>query len=344
MSRMLDEIMEQPGVLHRLLREEKENVRAIANLIKERQCRYAVIAARGTSDHAATFAKYALEVYTGLPVALAAPSVITLYGGCLQLQDALVIGISQSGEAADVAEILHQGRTSGAVVVTITNEAESTLARQADHLLLCRAGKETALAATKTYTSELALLGMLVAALAGRDDLIAALAGVPEAVEACLALAPRINQVVERYAYMDECVVLGRGLNYPTALEAALKLQETCYVQAQGFSAADFLHGPIAIISHGYPVIIVAPSGRSYMQMQEMAGRLLARGAELIILSDRREILDQARTGLELPAVDEFISPFTGIVAMQLFACFLAEAKGLDPDRPRGLRKVTVTR
>ncbi|BCV20654.1 SIS domain-containing protein [Moorella sp. Hama-1] len=344
MSRMLTEIREQPGVLRRLLQEEAENIRSLAARIRERQCRYAVIAARGTSDHAATFAKYALEVYTGLPVALAAPSVITLYQGRLSLQDALVIGISQSGEAADVGEILRQGRESGAVVVTITNEPESTMAREADHLLLCRAGKETALAATKTYTSELALLGLLVAALAGRDDLAGALAGVPDALEACLALAPRIKQAVERYAYMGECVVLGRGLNYPTALEAALKLQETSYVQAQGFSAADFLHGPIAIVDRGFPAIIVAPAGRSYQQMQAMAGQLLARGAELIVLSDQREILGLARTGLELPAVDEFASPLTSIVALQLFACFLAEARGLDPDKPRGLRKVTVTR
>lgn len=344
MSRMLTEIREQPVVLHRLLQEEAEKVRSIAALIAGRGCRYVVIAARGTSDHAATFAKYALEVYTGLPVALAAPSVITLYGGKLRLADALVIGISQSGEAADVREILGQARESGAVTVTITNEPASAMAREAEHLLLCRAGKETALAATKTYTSELALLGMLAAALSEREDLNSALAGVPAAMEGCLAGEDRIKSAVERYAYMEECVILGRGFNYPTALEAALKLKETSYVQAQGFSAADFLHGPIAVISRGFPAFIIAPSGRSYSQMQEMAAQLQARGAELIVFSDSQELLERGRTGFRLPAVEEFASPFTSIVALQLFACFLAEAKGLDPDKPRGLTKVTVTR
>lgn len=344
MSRMLGEIRQQPGILRRLLEAEGDHVRSLASLIKERGCQYVVIAARGTSDHAATYAKYALEAFTGLPVALAAPSVITLYGARLQLGKALVIGISQSGQAADVREILNQARDSGAVTVAVTNQPDSPMAREAGQVLFCRAGEETAIAATKTYTTELALLGMLAAALADREDLRLALQQVPGAIEGCLAAEAQVRQAAERCSSMHDCVVLGRGLNYPTALEVALKLQETAYVRAQGFSAADFLHGPIAMVDRGFPALVVAPSGRTYPQMEEMAQQLLARGAELIVLSDRPEILGSARTRLNLPPVDEFVSPLTSVVEGQLFANFLAEAKGLDPDQPRGLTKVTVTR
>lgn len=345
MTQMLAEIMEQPRVIGKLLECEYEHIRELVNKVRSRRIRFTVIAARGTSDHAAVFAKYALEAYTGIPVALAAPSVVTLYEARLDLADALVIGISQSGEAADVQAVLDCARESGALTVTITNEEQSSMARQTDNLLLCRAGREKALAATKTYTAELTLLGLFAAQLAGRDDLTAAIEELPAAVECVISARERFEKAVERYTHIDDCLVLGRGLNQSTALEIALKLTETAQVNAKGFSIADFMHGPIVMVRRALPAIVVAPSGRASDQMIEMTRRLSEGGAEVVALSDDERVLELGRTALALPAVrHEIMSPFTAVTAGQLFANYLTVTRGLNPDIVPGLNKVTVTR
>lgn len=345
MTQMLTEIHEQPDVLRKVVSEERERIDHLASAIEARRPRFVVIAARGTSDHAAVFAKYAFEAFAGLPVALAAPSVVTLYQARLDLRDALVIGISQSGEAADVQEILSQAEGAGGFTVTITNEPDSMMSHAAKNLLLCRAGHEKALAATKTYTSELMMLGILAARLARRDDLIRALLEAPDAVERLLVSEDRIRLAVERYAHAEECVVLGRGLNYPSALEIGLKLTETALIRAKGFSSADFQHGPIAMVRGAFPALVMAPLGRSLDQMVEMTQTLNQRGADTIVFSDDARALELARTCIALPVVGhEIVSPFTTVTAGQLFANFLTITKGLNPDCPPGLNKVTVTR
>lgn len=345
MTQMLAEIMEQPRVIGKLLECEHEHIRVLVNKARLHGVRFAVIAARGTSDNAAVFAKYGLEAYAGIPVALAAPSVITLYEAKLNLADAMVIGISQSGEAADVQAVLDCARESGALTVTITNEEQSTMAKKADNLLLCRAGREKALAATKTYTAELTLLGLFAATLAGRDDLMTAIEELPGTIEKVIAMRDHIEQAVERYAHIDDCIVLGRGLNQSTALEIALKLTETAQVKARGFSAADFMHGPIVMVRRALPTIVVAPSGRAAEQMVELTRRLAGQGAEVIAISDDKRVLELGRTPLSLPAVrHEIMSPFTAITIGQLFANYLTVTRGLNPDIVPGLNKVTVTR
>lgn len=344
---MLREIREQPDVLERQFALEREAVARLAEAARSRPISLLYIAARGTSDHAAIYAKYLLEILAGLPVALAAPSVVTLYRSRLRLQDALVLGISQSGRAADATEVLRAAREAGALTACITNDPESPMARLAEFPLDCHAGPERSLPATKTYTASLALVYTLAACLCPPEKepaaLLAELDRVPERIREALAAEEHVAARAERYRFMEECVVLARGINQCSALETALKLSETSYLRAHPYSAADFLHGPIAVVEEGYPCILFAPGGAAYPVMADLAGELEKRGAEIVVFSDRDDLLRRATTALPLPAAPELLSPIVGIVTAQLFAYHLARVKGRDPDRPRGLRKVTRT-
>jgi glucosamine--fructose-6-phosphate aminotransferase (isomerizing) len=340
---MLREIREQPEALERLLGEELDKVRALAEAARRREVPLLFIAARGTSDHAAVYAKYLVEIVAGLPVALAAPSVFTLYGARVRLDRALVLGISQSGKAADAIQVLKEARDGGCLTGCITNDPESLMAEAAEHPLSCHAGEERSLPATKTYTTSLALVHALAACLAAREDLLEDLRRAPDLLRQALRMEAAIQEHAERYRYMEECVVLARGVNQCSALETALKLSETSYLRAHPYSAADFLHGPIAVVEEGYPCFLFAPGGLGYPSMVELAGELERRGAEMLVLSDQEELLARAKTPLPMPAAPEFLSPLVGIVVAQLFAYHLARVKGRDPDRPRGLKKVTHT-
>jgi glutamine---fructose-6-phosphate transaminase (isomerizing) len=340
---MYREIREQPQALERLLADELGNVSALAQAARDREVSLLFIAARGTSDHAAVYAKYLSEIIAGLPTALAAPSVFTLYGANLRLDDALVLGISQSGKAADAIEVLKRSRAAGQLTGAITNDPSSAMAQATEHPLYCHAGPEESLPATKTYTTSLALVYALVAGLGNRPDLLDDLRSAPERVRQVLALEEGIAAGAERYRFMDECVVLARGVNQCSALEAALKLSETSYLRAHPYSAADFHHGPIAVVSEGYPCLLFAPDGIGCPAMVEMIDALEARGAELLIVSDREDLLARATTPLPMPSVPELLSPLVAIVVAQLFAYHLARVKGRDPDNPRGLKKVTHT-
>lgn len=222
--------------------------------------------------------------------------------------------------------------------------ADSDLARQADHVIQLRAGLEQSLAATKTYTSELAAIALLSSLLAQDKSMEDALAQIPAAVEAVLAINEHVAQVAQRYRYMRYCVVIGRGYNYASAFELALKLKELTYTVAEPYSSADFLHGPMALIEEGFPVIVFAPSGVLLAEMQQFLRTLRQREAEPIVISDDDDTLALARIALPLSAaVPEWLSPITAIVPGQLFALHLALARGYDPDQPRGLHKVTET-
>lgn len=342
-SSMLKEIREQPEALQRLLDHELDRAAALAGAARGRQVSLLFLAARGTSDHAAVYAKYLCEIVAGIPVALAAPSVFTLYGSQVRLDHALALGISQSGKAADAIEVLKQARAAGRLTGSITNDPNSPMAAAAEHPLYCHAGVERSLPATKTYTTSLALVYALMAYLGGRPELVDDLRRAPELVRRALDTEERVAERAERYRYMEECVVLARGINQCSALETALKLSETSYLRAHSFSAADFLHGPIAVVDEGYPCLLFAPGGRGYPAMVDLAGELEKRGAELLVLSDQQELLDRARTPLPMPAAPELLTPLVGIVVAQLFAYHLARVKGRDPDNPRGLKKVTHT-
>ena len=345
MSFLHDEIFEQPQVLRTLIEAEGENATEIAALVRERRVPYVVIAARGSSDHAALYAKYLLGTMNHLPVALATPSLFTMYQSPPQLKDALVIGISQSGESPDIISVVSGAREQGALTLAITNEAGSPLAQAAEHVLPCHAGVERSIAATKTYTAQLVAVALLGTALAEDETLQDELQAIPDAVEKTLTLSEVVQRAAERYRYMEQCVVLGRGYNYATAYELSLKLKELTYVVAEPYSSADFMHGPIAIIERGFPVIVIVPHGAVYNEVKSLARSLQEeRQAELIVISDQDEALALAKTPLWLPvSVEEWLSPILCIIPGQLFAHHLTLVKGFDPDHPRGLHKVTIT-
>ena len=343
MSLMLAEIRQQPAVLERTIRREGRRIARFADSLKRRRTRLIVLVARGSSDNAALFGRYLLEISTGIPVSLAAPAVHTLYRARLDLADALVIGISQSGEGTDINMVLENSRRGGAATLAITNEADSEMARIADETFLIHAGRERSVAATKTYTGQLMIFHLLASALNGHKR-FADVEHLPEMAERALGLRPEVEQMVERYAFMDHAAVVGRGLNYANAYEFAIKLMETCYVVAERFSSADFLHGPIAMVERGFPVFLFAPPGKAFAGMKSLLNRLTRLGAETIVISSESQVLKQATRALKIPdRVSEMLSPIPYIIPAQMFAALLAKAKGLSPDSPRSLAKVTRT-
>ena len=340
---MREEIGEQPAVVARLAAD-LTPFREAAAAARAAGVRFALFAARGTSDNAATYGLYLAGIHAGLPAGLAAPSVVTRYGATLALEETLVVGISQSGETPDVAEFVARARDAGAVTVAITNDETSTLAETAAHVLPTRAGKERAIAATKTYTSQLAALALFFGAWADDDRLLSPMTGeIPSAMEAAIGTEPRVTALAERLATADRLLVVGRGYGYPTALEAALKLAETAYVSASPYSAADLQHGPIAIVEEGLPALLFAAQGPTHEQLVELAGDLIQRGGDVAVVGPDPEAFPGTFT-IPVPAVPEPLSPLVQVVPAQLLACSLARLRGGDPDRPRGLSKITRTR
>jgi len=344
MSQVETEIREQPDVLERLLREGRERTEEIAARIRQRAPRYVVIAARGSSDNAARYAQYLFGAHNRLPVCLATPSLFTLYESGPRLAGALVVGVSQSGRSPDIVAVLEAARRDGSLTVAITNEPGSPLAKAAEHVLPLGAGPERAVAATKTYTASLGALAMLSAALDTDAVRSRELARLPALVAGTLDENAALDDKVARYRYAEQFVVVGRGFNYSTAFEIALKMKETSYIVAEPYSPADLLHGPVAMIDRGFPALVVAPSGRVLPDLASLMSTLEERRAELVAISDDAGVLARARVGLRLPdGIPEWLSPLAAVVPGQLWAVALARSRGLDPDRPRGLSKVTET-
>ncbi len=340
------EILEQPASLERTISGARPQARALARDIASRGVSYVYIAARGTSDHAGLYASYLFPAFNGLPVALATPSLFTFYHQPPKLHGGLVLGISQSGQSEDIVEVLAEAGRQGALTAAITNAPESPLASQAAHVLPLSTGPETAVAATKTYTATLAALALLSAELSSDQARQADLQRLPAwAQETLDRSAGPARAKAERYRYMDRLVIIGRGFNYATAFEIALKLKELTYVTALPASSADFRHGPVAIIEPGYPVMLVAPRGTMMAEVLEFGRQLAGRGAEILSIGNTAEVLDIAATPLPIAAeVPEWLSPVAAVMPGQLLGLHLALAKGLSADAPRGLSKVTVTR
>ncbi len=349
---MLDEIRQQPEVLERTLARELRAVESLRRRLTARRPRLIVLAARGTSDNAAQFGRYLLEIATGIPVSLAAPSILTLYRAPIDFRDALVVALSQSGESTDTNLVLERARASGAVTVGITNAARGALAGLAEHTFLVRAGREKSIAATKTYTGQVLMLYLLAWAL-GAPVALDDLRRLPDWAAASLRLEKEIAARAGRYRFMEKAVVVGRGLNYATAFEFALKLMETCRIVAERFSSADFLHGPIAMVGASFPLFLFAPGGVTWPSNEQMLQRLEGMRAETLLISDRSNpaarraspnaVVVPARLAHRGPLPAELFTPIPYIIPAQLFAASLAMEKGFDPDRPEGLTKVTRT-
>jgi glutamine---fructose-6-phosphate transaminase (isomerizing) len=340
------EIIEQPERIRSLLASQRKTVERIASAIQKRDIQYVFLAARGTSDNAGRYANYLLGALNGLPLALATPSLFTYYKQPPKLKNALVIGVSQSGQSPDIVSVLEEGRKQNCLTLAITNEAGSPLAKTADFVLDIQAGKEKAVAATKTYTTELMSIAMLSAALNGSQSQWGELAEVPRWMKSVLKQNTFVENAAQRYRYIDQTVVLGRGFNYSTAFEWALKLKELTYIIAEPYSSADFAHGPIAMVESGYPVFAVAPKGKVFNSMLAMLKRLRSDiVAELVVISNDKRALSLAQVPLTIPSdVPEWLSPLVCILPAQLFAYHLTQAKGFDTERPRSIRKVTETK
>jgi glucosamine--fructose-6-phosphate aminotransferase (isomerizing) len=340
---LIDEIREQPEVAARLLREAGPEIAAICEAIKAADPAHVVIAARGTSDHAAIYAQYAFGVLAGLSVGLATPSVHSLYGASPDYGRALVIGISQSGASPDVVGVIRAARAQGALTLAITNTPGSDMAEAAQHHIALRAGPERAVAATKTYTATLLVLAMLSAGLSEAET-GADLALLPDALAATLEQDDEAARIAADMRSLNRCVILGRGYHYATAREWALKLKELSYTLADPYSTADFIHGPLALIEAGFPTFCVAPRGATDQDSAEVIERLGELGARLLIASDDPEVRARGTWSLTLPAnLPEWLMPIVSIVPGQLHARHVTMAKGGDPEQPRSIQKVTLT-
>lgn len=339
-TQMAAEIAEQPDAARRTLDHLLPERDRLRELFGGR--RRVLLVARGSSDNAAIYGRYLLEVASGVPAGLAAPSVATHYGARLDLSDTLVVSVSQSGSTAEIVETQEWARACGAATVAVSNVGESPLAAAADLALTTQAGPEVAVPATKTYLTQMLALAVVADALGQHPSLADDLARVPEAVEGLLG--QDVGAAAAALAQVDRVVVSGRGLLLGTALETALKMEETCLRPVRGYSYADLRHGPISVVGDGVLAVLVAAAhGPLAEPMAELADDLHARGARVLGLGGSPEFADRCDVHLAGPHLPETVEPVASIVPAQMMIERLALQLGLDPDNPRGLNKVTQT-
>ncbi|GAA4674524.1 SIS domain-containing protein [Streptomyces chumphonensis] len=340
---MAGEMAEQPAVLRRILTEGAPRIREVAERIAAREPRFVLLTARGTSDNAALYAKYLLEVLLGKPCGLTSMSTTTAYGARQDLTDCLVITVSQSGGSPDLVASTRAAREAGAITLAVTNNAASPLAEISEFHIDVLAGEEKALPATKTYTAELLALYLFVEGLRGGDGAGAA-AALPELAEQILDRREEVKDLAGRYRFAERMVLTSRGFGYPTAKEAALKLMETSYIPALSYSGADLLHGPLAMVDNVSPVIAIVTDGKGGEALQPVLDRLRDRGADLVVVGPKPQV-DAASAGFVLPVdgVREELQPVLEILPLQMLAYEVTIARGQDPDAPRALAKVTET-
>jgi glucosamine--fructose-6-phosphate aminotransferase (isomerizing) len=340
---LAEEIYQQPAALERVLLEAEHAVHDTAARIRAFDPEVVLLAARGSSDNAARYAQYLFGAFNGQVVALATPSLFTLYRRPPRLCHTLAIGLSQSGQSPDILAVIEETRRQGGLTLAITNDPASPLANAASAVIPLGVGPELCVAATKTYSGTLLALAMLSAEIDGDSERAEALRSAPQAVLAALACRGNISDAVAGLSDSSHFLVVGRGYNYSTASEIALKMKETCHVSAEAYSAADLMHGPVAMVDDQSSVILVAPSGPGSSDARSLLPQLENRGAKTVVLSDRESRFENGNWVVPLPSVPEWLSPLVMIVPGQLLALELAVARGRNPDRPLGLSKVTKT-
>jgi glutamine---fructose-6-phosphate transaminase (isomerizing) len=345
-SRMRTEIAEQPAALRRTLDSLLPRVPDVARLVRD--VRQVLFIARGSSDNAAVYGHYLTEVHTGRLATMASPSIATTYKRRLDLTGVLAVAISQSGRTEEIVETLGWAGDCGARTIAITNGPDSPLAAAAEQALITMAGDELAVPATKTYTTQLAALAVVGLGLAGGTGIDPAeLRRAPDEVDRMIAATESsgaLPAMVAELAEVTGVVVSGRGLAFGTALELSLKLNEACYLRAMGLSYADLLHGPIAVVDQSTPAILVAAgSGPTLPGTIALARRVTGAGARAYGVGGGTELAAACRHALPGPALPEWVAPLALVVPGQLLVEALARRLGIDPDLPRGLRKVTQT-
>lgn len=341
---MSGEMAEQPAVLRRILDEGAPRIREVAEQVAARDPRFVLLTARGTSDNAALYAKYLLEILLGKPCGLTSMSTTTAYGAKPDLTDCLVITVSQSGGSPDLVASTRAAREAGALTLAVTNNSASPLAEVSEFHIDVLAGPEDALPATKTYTAELLSLYLFVEGMRGGRGVEKAKA-LPDLAQSVLDRQPEVKALAGRYRFAERMVLTSRGYGYPTAKEAALKLMETSYIPALSYSGADLLHGPLAMVDNISPVIAVVTEGKGGEALQPVLDRLRDRGADLVVIGSGAEV-ERASAGFALPTegLPEELQPILEIIPLQMLAYEVTIARGQDPDAPRALAKVTETR
>jgi len=341
-SLLLSEIYEQPQAMRRLLATETNHVAEMGQQLRSTGFNYILIAARGTSDNAARYGQYLFGALNRLPVALAAPSLFTLYQQPPRLEGALVIGISQSGQSPDIVSVLQEASRQGVPSIAITNDLSSPLAEAAEHVIGLQVGEERSVAATKTYTAQLTALALLGLGLAGKLEQPNLLENVPGVMEQALQAETQARHMAGKLAESDRAIVIGRGFNYATAHEISLKCKELAYILAEPYSSADFRHGPIAMVETDFPVLLVTMGETFRQDLAALDAKLRDQGVQPVVLGDR----PFTDSGLHIPVpsgLPEWLTPLAAILPGQLLAYHLARARGFDPDLPRVIRKVTLT-
>lgn len=344
MTHYQSEIYEQPGLHQKLIEEQQDHIVTLASHLRRKNPKFILLAARGTSDNAATYAKYLFSSILGIPTGLAIPSLYTLYDQPPDIRDGLVIGISQSGRATDVLAVLEQARRKGVPTLAITNDDGSPMAQQAEYSIHIGAGREKAVAASKTFTGQLLAIALLTAGWMEDNRMLREIARIPDWGQEAIAQHPAVTELARWIADSDRLVVLARGYNHCVSYETALKIKELAYVSAEAYSAADFRHGPVAMLEKDFPVIAVAPKDKSIEDMKDMVREVKDLGVRLGVFSNEDELLATSPHPVRLPqSMPGWLSPIIATMPGQLLALELAQAKNLDVDNPRGLKKVTLT-
>jgi glutamine---fructose-6-phosphate transaminase (isomerizing) len=339
------ELGEQPQALERLLETQRPAAERIARLLERDDVNYVLIASRGSSSNAARYAQYVLGRAHRVPVSFATPSLYTLYEQPPRLDGALVIGISQSGRSPDVKEVIEEAQRQGRPTVALTNDPSSPLAQASDEVLALEAGDELAVAATKTYVNSLGAVALLFALATGDREALIELERVPAQLALQIERSWDDSRAIDRLGEIEGGTVIARGVNYATCFEIALKIRELSGLLFESYSAADLMHGPIAAIASGWPVIAVAPRGPTLQVMLDALEALAGREPRLVVISDEVRALGRAEIVLPLwTRVPDWLSPLVAVVPGQLAALRLAQLRGVDLDSPLGLSKVTLTR
>lgn len=353
---MWKEISETPRILGEIQDVNKDTMNALVSAIKSGSATNFVAAARGTSDHALIFFKYVLEVNSKYTVGLSAPSVVTMYKGKINYANSIVVGCSQSGKAADVLEIIKKGNEQGAITIAITNDVESPMAKEAKFHLFCNAGEEKSVAATKTFSSQLYLMLWLASELSEHKTNLKMLKALRREIETVI---PQIDVLTTKYADkfkdMKSGFVLSRGITYPIALEATLKLQETCYIQMKGYAGSDFYHGPMAMVNETTPVIIYCAQNSGDVEMRNIVRtdqikcieKMLSLNAPVLLVTNDCLLTGKfakCNDALINFGVSEEFMMFAFALFAQMLACKISCGIGNNPDSPRSLNKVTITK
>lgn len=323
------EATEAPQRIAEQLAANAATVQQVVEQIRQRSPKFVYMVGRGSSDHAGVFAKYLIEIEVGLPVAAAAPSIASVYNKSLQLADALVLVISQSGRSPDILAQVDMANRSGAMVVALVNDTTSPLAEQAHYTLPLHVGAEKAVAATKSYLATLSAILQLVSVWSGNQALQQAVQQLPQSLQAAIDLPQQLTaQALENVAHL---VVLGRGLGYAISREIALKLKEVCGIHAEAFSSAEFLHGPVTLVKNQFAIVDVTIEDESLSAHRSQIEDVCSRGAAIVQLHHR---------GVN---ADARVLPLLVLQRFYLDVEVVARSRGINPDAPPGLNKVTKT-